>query len=833
MKTAFSFQNRKKYFYPTFLKAIFFFLILTCLYQNLFAFERNYDIQHIRLSLRFNIEEEILFGTATLTITPLIDNFSTFKLHAKKMSINNIQSPEFLSVDFRYDSEKISVIFPDTISKVDTFNIIISYQTQPVHGLYFNKINKKNIKSTLQIYTHSEPEDAAYWFPCFDSPDEKVTSEIIGTVPESFFLLSNGRLIENRLNKKNKTRAYHWHQEKPHSIYLISLTAGKYAELKDHAGNVPLYYYVPPHQEKHAANSFAKTADMLKYFERTFGYPYPWNKYAQIVVADYQAGGMEHTGATTLNDYTIHDKRAHHDRNSDDLVAHELAHQWFGNLVTCKDWSHLWLNEGFATYAEILYKEHDLGKAEAQFANYSDQQFYLEMANEQFPQPIIYESYLNPKDMFNYIEYQKAGQILHMLRHVIGDSFFQKCLKIYLNRFKFSSAETEDFQNIVEEVTGKNMNWFFEQWLYHGGHPKFSIMTTWKPEQKRLFLYVNQTQTDTMGLVPEVFKMPVSIEIFGQEQRLIKEIEIDARKDTFFFPFNRRPLLTRFDKENYLLKEMKFFKSQDEWIYQLLHDENVGARLDALNALEDNSQDTLATILALEKSLAEDTFWAVRREAAYLLLDFHRTESKDVLAAACTDPNPKVRAAAISTLSSFYNLKYNKLFRKIAAQDSSYRVVAAALYALSNVADEFSFNFISRFVNQDSDRDIVRTAALHALLYLKDEQSLPVALSFSRDTTNSSYHRISSLNLLKEIGIGNIKVESLLIELLDDSDRYVRKKSIEILGYFESEKAFSALKNLRNEQLQPDIKRKLDIAIQRIERSMSRKKAAFKRKGSD
>ena len=802
--------------------ALSFFIFFIFFPISIFAFERNYNILHIKLKLRFDEQKKSVAGIATIKLIPLTNNFKSLDLHAKNMEIRDVKLSDQTSLQFEADSEKLFIQLPRDFNLFDTLTIQITYFTIPTKGIYFNRPRVKFPKHSGQIYSLSEPEDASYWFPCYDKPDEKFTSEIIATVPENYFLLSNGKLFSTNHDSKNKTTTFHWFQKKPHTAYLVSITAGEYFEIKDFAGKTPLYYYVYEDQKKLTPNSFAKTAEMINFFEKIFGCDYPWDKYAQIVVDNYKAGGMEHTSATTLNDYTIHDHRAHLDRNSDDLVSHELAHQWFGDLITCKDWSHLWLNEGFATYSEILFKEHDSGKDEAQYAIYTDQNFYLDMTEANFFQPIVYENYRRPKDMFNYITYQKAGQVLHMLRHIIGGSLFFKSLKTYLHNFEYRSVETNDFQKIVEQVSNRNLRWFFDQWLYHGGNPKLKIHSLWSPDTKKIFLYVRQVQEDSLGLVPQVFRMPVEVEIIGKSGSMSERIFLDARNDTFRFSFDSHPLNIRFDKDNYLLKEMDFLKSQAEWIFQLLNDKNVAARLNALDQLELETSDTLKTVEALEHSLLHDPFWAVRQQAAYLLIDFNRPETKKILVKACNDPNSKVRAAAVNALGNFYDKKYNPLFRQIAQDDSSYKVIAAALYALSHIEDEFSFDFLSNFIDVDSDNDVVRSAAFHSLYFLKDKRSIPIAFRFAKDTTESNYRRSSALSLLKEIGVGNKDVESFLIHLLDDPDGFIKKKAVEALGSFKTETSLNALKKLNEKELPSDIQRKLKISIEKIERTLGK-----------
>jgi len=785
--------------------------------QYKLSFKRNYDSQHIKLKLDINQEEKSITGEAAITLVPLVDDFESFKLHAKDLQIKQVFLNAKLSVSFYADSETIMIHLPYRFTRADTLVITIHYFIKPTSGIHFNEPTAEKPNTPFQVYSHSEPISARRWFPCYDEPDDKVTSEVIATVPENYFLLSNGRLISVSHDQKRQRKTFHWFQDQPHSNYLISFTAGEYVEVTEDCDGIPLQYYVYPKDLKNVPNSFGKTPKMMRYFQDRFGFKYPWDKYAQIVVAEYHAGGMEHTSATTLNDRTIHDHRAHLDMSSDDLVAHELAHQWFGNLVTCKNWSHIWLNEGFATYAEILFKEHDQGQPEAQFAIYNDQNFYLELLDANFHQPIIPDAFLHPEDLFTHITYQKAGLVLHMLRHTIGDSLFFESLTTYLHRFAFQCAESSDFQNIVEHVSGQNLGWFFDQWLYRGGHPQFNVSYRWLPDKKQVILVVQQTQEDSLCQVPLAFRMPVEIEITGISNQIGKSILIDSREDTFQFAFDERPLLVRFDKNNVILKEVKFFKCQDEWIYQLLHDDHVVARLNALKQLERVTFDTLETIIALEKVLREDPFWAVRKEAAYLLMDYHRQETKAVLAEACRDSHPKVRIAAILALGYSRNIKYNPLFRAIARSDSSYRVVAEAIYALSSVPDDSSFEFLSKFVAVESHYDVIRTAAFHSLGQIRDDRAIPIAMRFAADGNQPSAIRLNALSMMREIGIGNEEVESSMIDLLSDDNYLIKKKAIDMLGSFKTEQSLRALKNLQESTLPDDVRRRLRISIQKIE----------------
>ncbi len=787
------------------------------------SFQRNYDTQHIQLVLKIDHRHRSLQGKANITLVPLTDSLASVVFHACDMEINHVEWSKGRSLSYTADSETVAIALPYPLGRKDTIIISIDYFAIPKKGLYFNIPSEENPNIPLQIYSHSEPIDARYWFPCYDEPDDKMTSEVIATVVDSFFVLSNEKLVGIHHNRQDRTKTYHWLQNKPHVSYLISLVAGRYAEIREDYGSIPLYYYVYPNQINLAKNSFGKTRKLIEFFERTFGHAYPWDKYAQIIIANYAAAGMEHTSATSFYDRIIHDDRAQLDETSDDLVAHELAHQWFGNLVTCQNWAHLWLNEGMATYAEILFKEFDAGSDEAEYAVYNDQQFYLEMVDKKFCQPIVFEAYLHPEEMFNYIEYQKAGLALHMLRHTIGDSLFFLSLKTYLDRFQFQTAVTADFQNVVEQVSGQRLDWFFDQWFYHGGHPQLNISYSWIPETKQLKLFVQQLQSDSLGLVPLVFQAPVEVEIIGATERLSKRIFLQARQDSFVFVVGEQPELIRFDSKNYLLKEVNFIKSQHEWIYQLLHDRHVAGRLEALRALQRVTFDTVQTITGVEQCLRHDPFWGVRKQAAYFLIDYIQTygsQFKPALIDACYDAHPQVRLAAVAALGFYYDATLNPLLRSIAYHDSSYKVIAEAIYSLANVPDDSSFFVFSRFVHMNSHNDVVRSAAFHSLRQLKDERAIPIALQFAGDRRQAEDIRFNAIAILKEVGSNDPQAEALLIELLNDSNNFIKKKAIDALGQFRSAKALEALKQLANQVLPDDTRRRLKISIEKIERHM-------------
>jgi len=812
-------KNNRLYRLSLFL--ISFFFVMSCCFSFASDYhsavkKRNYDTQHIKLELTINEVQKSLSGSATLTIVPLEAPFNQCFFHAKNMKINEVQLSDYQPLPFNADSEIVSIKLPRDYSQQDTLNITINYFTIPEKGLYFN------IESSLpdQVYSHSEPSDARYWFPCYDEPDDKMTSEMIATVNADYILLSNGLLLNVHENLKNQTKTYHWLQKKPHVSYLISIAAGEYTIIENGKDAIPLSYYVPESKVESAPLYFSRTPEMLEFFCIKFGYQFPWDKYAQIVVRNFKARGMEHTSATTLTDNMIQDKRTFIDLNSDQLIAHELAHQWFGNLVTCNSWDHLWLNEGFATYSEILFAEHAEGIEAAQYETMLQQQFYFEMEDADFHQPIVYSNYLQPEAMFNHISYHKASMVLHMLRHIVGDQIFFSILKNYLHDFAFQSIETKDFIRIVKKSSSLNLDWFFDQWLFKQGHPEFVVSYDWIADKKNVVLNVEQVQQDTNKSVP-IFQIPVEIEFVTKNGASSQTVELKQRNEKFNFPLASRPLMVLFDNNNVILKKIKFIKTQDECVYQLLHDEHVAGRLDAIQQLQTNTMDTSDTIDALQKVILNDTFWAVRREAVYALESFKHHTIPQILIAGCRDANSKVRSACVQLLADFEEPQLFSIFKKIAMIDSSYWVSAEALYAMTKFPDSLAFDFLKKFIDTESYNDMISSAAFEGMRELKDKRCLPIAQRIVQDSKQPFPKRYSALRLIEDVGNGDSAVEHFLISLLSEiTDDRIQRKVIQILGNFNSQTALNALIAFEQKELSDSVRRRVLYSIKKIQKAM-------------
>ncbi|MFQ5653608.1 MAG: M1 family metallopeptidase, partial [Planctomycetota bacterium] len=528
------------------------------------------DFMNIRLELAFDWERESIQGRATHTLRVLQDGLRTLTLDAVRMTFTAVRDGEGRSLEHRAFDDRIEINLPNPAGAGDEIEITIAYQCVPEKGIYFVSPDPRYPDRPRQVWSQGEAEESRHWYPCFDSPAERVSSEVIATVPEPLEVLSNGVLRSVRENPDDGTRTFHWVQERAHVNYLITVVAGVYEKLEDSWDGIPVTSWHYRGDGERARRSFLLTADMMECFSSLFG-PYPWSKYDQIVVRDFLWGGMENTTATTLTDRTLHEAEDEPSTSSRGLVAHELAHQWFGDLVTCRDWADLWLNESFATFCATLYTEHHLGRPEAQMERLDQKASYLSEDRESYRRPLSCRTYRDPEVMFDRHSYPKGARILQMLRHMLGDEPFFAGVREYLRRHAFLSVESAQLRRALEDHTGEPLAWFFDQWIRHGGHPELRVRKSYDPETGILTLDVEQTQ-QVDHLTP-LFRLPVEVGIYGEgEQVVVKEIEVRHAQGTFTFQVPFRPSFVRFDRSSVLLMELDLEKPRGEWIEQLRRD---------------------------------------------------------------------------------------------------------------------------------------------------------------------------------------------------------------------------------------------------------------------
>lgn len=588
---------------------------------------RTYDVLNYTIHTRFDVPNRTVIGDETVTLKPLASGFNSFALDASDMKIEAVTLGDSnITLQWTQPPDKLAITLDRAYEPSDAINVRIQYRATPEKGIYFiPQMRGLGVTKPAQIWSQGEPEENHYWFPCYDFPDDKATSEQYVTTPADEIAIANGALLETT-NNPDGTHTFHWKMDQPHSSYLISLVVGNYAKLTDAYKNIPVEYYTYRGTEETARRAFGKTPEMMRVFSEKLNYEFPYNKYAQTIVANFIFGGMENITATTHADTEILNGGATSETRltTENLVSHELAHSWFGDLVTCKDWSQAWLNEGFATFMEAAFREHEAGHDAYLAELRSDTFLYLLEDRWKYRRPIVYDRYRQPVDLFDATLYKKGALILHMLRETVGDEMFWKALHNYLVANQYKVVETADLERAFEETTGKKLDWFFDQWIYKAGYPELRVRSVYNPQTRTLTLTVEQTQTPDAA-TPAVFRLPVEIELATAQGKRTEKIEITERQQRFTFKLDGKPLMIRFDKGERILKKLDFPQPVARLAYQLTHSSDAMGRVEAAEALARlmNASSTAridpAVISALQEASVNDSFEGVRTVAATAL----------------------------------------------------------------------------------------------------------------------------------------------------------------------------------------------------------------------
>ncbi len=728
---------------------------------------RQFHALHYRLDLTFDHRGKKVSGEVSIRLTPLAGPMDSLVLDAVALDIHAVRLAGGGPLRFRETSPQLTIRLPRTYDFGDTLSVSINYSCSPEKGLYFIYADSGGGRHD-QIWSQGEDMDNRYWFPCYDYPNDKATSEVIGTVPADWTLLSNGRLAGEQVDRKKGTRTFHWVESKPHSTYLIMVAAGRYAVIPGKCRNIPLAYYMYPEDTALAAESFGRTPAMIQYFEKKTGVPYPWEKFDQIIIDDFMWGGMENTTAVTLNDACVVDAKASLDFPSDPVVAHELAHMWFGDLVTARDWTHLWLNEGFATYCENIWTEASKGEDEFQFEMI--QASLASRGNDRMlgRKPIVsHDSY--PANL-----YARGGWVLHMLRTILGDEAFWRGMHYYLTKYQYACAETDEFRLALEDATGQNLDWFFRQWVFGAGFPKLKVTKVWDEDTRTLRLTVEQTQqTDSLT---GYFRFPLAVECTTDSGKTSRTLWVTGKEETFDIPLDGSPRMVIADKGYRLLKDLDFPKPEDEYIYQLSHAADVADRITAARALPDRGKDS-AVKQALERAASSDPFWGVRESALTALADLRDDSLEPVFMAATRDPRSFVRNTAAYRLAAFRGSEVAARLDSMARNDSSYLVAGTAIRELASVDTARAFEAARVLLSRRSYRGTLCLSALSALNILKDPRTIGLVLPYTGRRYDSDVRRTAA-SVLGRNGRDSVSARSCLKELLSDSDPAVRAAAV-------------------------------------------------------
>lgn len=792
-----------------------------------YAPDRAIDITHITLDLRLDFEQRSISGVATIAARVIAPEVSSVTLDAVDLDVAEATlrvGDATTPLTYDSDDRQLRLTLGRTLERGTELQLTIRYSAQPQRGVYFIHPDAGYPDKQVHAWTQSQDIDARAWFPCHTLPDDKATTEVIATVPSGMCALSNGELIARRDNGDG-TATFHWREHVPHPAYLVTLVAGPFVELKDEWDGLPVTYYVLPGRETDAERALRRTPEMIKLFSEKLGVRYPYEKYAQVVVSDFIFGGMENTSATTLTDLFLPDERVMPDWTSEGLVAHELAHQWFGDLVTCREWGHGWLNEGFATYFDSIWTEHIDGEDAYRYKRFEDAQRYFAEDTQRYRRPIVTRTYQRPIDVFDMHLYPKGGWVLHMLRAQLGDDAWWRALNHYLTKHRAGTVLTSDLQRAIQEATGRNFDKLFDQYVFTGGHPEFDVTYDWDDQQQAAKLTVKQTQ-QLDDLTP-LFDLPVTIRFETATSIHDYPVRVHDAEHTFTFTLDGKPRLVRFDPDGDILKTLSFKRPLALLTEQLTRDSTVWGRIEAAHEL--GKQATRRAVAALGAALQQEPFWGVAVQIAKALGDAHACAAKDALLQALDHENSRVRRAVVEALGNFKGdaAVADAVWQRFADGDPSYYVEAEAAKTVGRLKAASAFERLITALERPSWNDVIRMEALVGLGELQDERAAPILKEWSGygKPLWARMGAITALGKLAEADLHKAEIIEQLGDLLGDSALRVREFAITALAKIGDQRALPALERAARRDLDGRIVRRAREAIRTIQAGASKEAA--------
>jgi len=779
-----------------------------------YAPDRAADILHIKIDVTPDFKRRTIAGTTTIKFAPISKPLTELRLSAVDLDVSSVTSSAKIE-GYSVTDKDITITFEPAVPVGADTTITVDYEAEPKQGLYFRTPEMGYPEGDTHLFSQGETHEAPHWYPNYDYPNERSTSEVICRVPEEMTVISNGRFISEQMDPDTGLKAVRWLQDKPHANYLIALVAGNLDKIESKYKNIPIAFYTPVSEIKYAENSFKDTADMLEFYENEIGVPYPWDKYYQAVVQDFVAGGMENTSLTILTDNTLFTDETENIRSSQSLVAHEMAHQWFGDYVTCKDWSHTWLNEGFATFYEDLYDGHKNGRDSMLAGLYGTASYLLRDRPEH--KPIVYRSYKDTWEQFDYRTYQKAGWVLYMLRTDLGAEMFRKCIKTYLEQHALSSVVTEDLRSLIEELTGRSYDRFFDQWIYHGGHPNLKIDYAWSEKDKLAKVSIEQTQEVSESVM--LFHFKTKVRFIVKDEPIDRELVIDSKKHDFYFRLPDEPNIVRFDPDYGLLANIKFDKPTAMLYEQLDNHDDVIGQLRALDVLKEKKDKK--TIEKLKDVLNNDPFYVVRRNASSALRQIHTNEAFEALADSMVQDDARVRQQVIRDLGRFYRSETLTLLRRTLRKEKNPAILETAIRNLGLYQHKSTRRLLLKYLKSISFRNELASAAIEAIRTLDEPffiEPLQNVLE-EREMNFRSWSFTRGLDTLAYIARNDddkTKVREFLAGYVNHPKDRIQAGAIRALGTLGDPKAIPVVETFTNDKPDDNIERAAERALKEL-----------------
>ncbi len=780
-------------------------------------------IEHLRLEFSFDLKKRQVNGVATLTFHPRAGSVREAVFDAIDLDVSSVTDEGGKALAYSVGDRTLTVDLGRSRRQGQSTTVVVTYSATPRRGLYFNQPDKGYPDRPVQIWTQGQAEDSAHYFPCFDFPGEKFTSEMLVTVPNTWTAISNGSLQSVDEDRRRKTKTFHWKQERPHPAYLITLCAGEFDEVSTTTSNgVPVQYYGQPGSSEDLKRAFGRTPEMIEYFSEKIGVPYPWAKYATVAVHDFIFGGMENTSATTMTDTLLHDQRAHPDyvENADSITAHELAHQWFGDLLTCREWSHGWLNESFATYFDALFVEHHRGWDAFRYNVLQNAQIYLQEDQGDYRRPMVQNVYTEPIDVFDRHLYEKGSVVLDMLRNRLGDDLWWRAINHYVTKHQEGEVLTPDLQRAIEEATGYNLDGFFQQWVWKGGHPEFKASYAWDGQKKLATVTLQQTQKPDENLT-SVYEVPMEIGFWVNGKFERRTVEVRDAHEALVFPMAAEPEFVSIDPAHRVLKTIDFAPGEKSLKANLRQNPEAVGRIEAARGLAKVGSPGAVEALR-EALLNKDEIDFVRAEVATALGRAKGDAARDALIAGTKERDARVRRASAAALGNFRDEQAAAALTRLLSGegDRSYYVQSAAAAALGKTLQPEGFEVLTSVLGRPAHNDVITSGALAGLGASRDEQAVPVLLEHTQWGVNQNARRAAAA------GLGDLhrwlsapdrtRVRERLEELLDDPWLRVQTTAAGALQAVGDPESIPALRAVSQRALDGRMRRVCKVAAKRI-----------------
>lgn len=756
--------------------------------------DRVAQIGHLKLEVTPDFSKRCIRATSSLTFKPIAKPLTKLELDAVGLTIESVTAKGATLKEHEVTDEKLVLVFDPPIPADAEASIAISYRVQPEQGLYFRTPEMGYKPGDTQMWSQGEPELHRFWYPGYDYPNQKFTSEVICHVPEGMSVVSNGNLVSKAKDAAGLI-AWHWKQDKPHPNYLVALAAGYFYTIEDKLGNLPLAIHVPPSEKDQAENAFRDTKKIIDFYQRETGVPFPWDKYHQVYCLDFLAGGMENTSCTFNAAGMLFRDDTEQLRSLRGLDAHETAHQWFGDLVTCRDWSHLWLNEGFASYYTALYEEQAQGVDAMRYNLWVEAQRVFESLDSK---PIVWRDYADPIAQFDYRAYPKGAWVLHMLRSKLGPDLYRKCIKTYLERHRGGNVSTDNLQDVIEELSGLSFDQFFDQWLFHGGVPELKMEYSWDTASKQAKLTVKQTHKVSNEVLLYRFDLPVRFWVKGQDKPVDFHVVVSKAEEDFHFPLSGTPELVRLDPDYTLLAKIDFQTPHDMMKRQLKSDV-IGRMLAARQLSKKNDEES---VKQLAEVLNGDVFHAVRSEAAKALKTIATPEARTALAQSLKQEDARARLSVVDALAAFPHPEAQEALWEESQTEKNPLILAAIIKTWgARPGDAKVSAALRKYLVTPSYHQALASAAINALRAQDDASATPdIIVCLRKDSIDFSSSALSqafdALAFVARNDKDREPVRAFLTEHLSHPREELRVASAKSLGTLRDPKSIAVLQPL-------------------------------------